>query len=91
MKFRPVVSDRLERKRQVSPCYERAHQEGALVDQACWEARLNRPKVLEYDNLNKYQACLERARWEVDYYSRQIARLEKELYEGWTSIDTSCD
>ena len=63
MKFRPVVSDRLERKRQ---------------------------KVLEYD-LNKFQACLERARWEVDYYSRQIARLEKELYKGWTSIDTSCD
>ena len=42
-------------------------------------------------NLSKYQACLERARWEVDYYSRQIARLEKELYKGWTSIDTSCD
>ena len=88
MKFRLVVSDRLERKRHVT-CYERAYQEGALVEQACWEARLNRPKVLEYDNLNKYQACLERARWEVEYYSRQIARLEKELYKGWTSIDTS--
>ena len=50
---------------------------------------VNRQKVL--DNLNRYQACLERAISEVDYYSRQIARLEKELYEGWTSIDTSCD
>ena len=91
MKFRPVVSDRLWRKRKVSPCYERAHKEGVLVDQACRKARLNSPKVLEYDSLNKYQECLERARWEVDYYSRQIARLEKELYNGWTSIDTSCD
>ena len=61
MKFRQVVSDRLERRRQV-PCYERAHQEGVLVDQACWKAR---------------RACLE--------------RLEKDLYKGWTSIDTSCD
>ena len=91
MKFRLVVSDRLDRKRQVSPCYERAHQEGALVEQACWEARLNRPNVIEYDNLNKFQARLERAKWEVEYYSRQIARLEKELYKGWTQIDTSCD
>ena len=91
MKFRQVVSDRLERKRMVSPCYKRAHQEGALVAQACWEARLNRPKVLEYDNIKKFKARLERARWEVEFYSRQIARLEKELYEGWTSIDTSCD
>ena len=47
-----------------------------------------RQKVLEYHNL---LACLERARWEVDFYSRQIERLEKELFKGWTSIDTSCD
>ena len=62
--------------------------EGRATLGACRTARLLHKDVLKHDNIALWKEQIAMAEKSVAKYQRLI---DEAVYEGWTSIDTSCD
>ena len=62
--------------------------EGRATWGACRTARLLHKGVLKHDNIEIWKEQIARAEKSIAKYQRLI---DEAVYEGWTSIDTSCD
>ena len=62
--------------------------EGRATLGACRTARLLHKGVLKHDNIEILKEQISMAEKSIAKYQRLI---DEAVYEGWTSIDTSCD